>query len=167
MQARKRFVLAANRTPMLRMSFLASLLLLTFLPAKLHCQPTYPHVFFSGETLANHSYVNFGLVGESTSNSVQCRTDLATCCSSSEGVHRGDWFFPDGTRLGFTDTISEGRVAQRVDLRRSDDTTVPTGIYCCSISTEAVHDFGLRETVYVGLYTGDEGKDMKVAESRE
>ena len=55
---------------------------------------TFPYVSFMGQTLANHSYVNLSLVGSdssdrndyySDSNSVQCHTDLTTCCSGREG----------------------------------------------------------------------------------
>ena len=43
---------------------------------------TFPYVSFLGQTLANHSYVNFSLVGplSNGSDSVQCHTDLTTCC---------------------------------------------------------------------------------------
>ena len=34
-------------------------------------------------------------------NSVQCHTDLRTCCSSTEGDDRGDWFLPTGERSNF------------------------------------------------------------------
>ena len=34
----------------------------------------------------------------SGSDSVQCHTDLSTCCTSTYGPHRGDWYFPDGIR---------------------------------------------------------------------
>ena len=53
--------------------------------------------------------------------------------------------------------IFESRQDQRIDLRGSIGTG-PTGIYRCDIETEAVHDNGMRETVYVGLYTSDGGK---------
>ena len=36
---------------------------------------------------------------DSGSDSVQCITDLSTCCSGAQGNHCGDWYFPDGTRL--------------------------------------------------------------------
>ena len=51
---------------------------------------------------------------------VQCHTDLSTCCSGTQGIHRGDWYFPNGDRLPFPGDIGdifESRVAQRVDLR--------------------------------------------------
>ena len=93
-------------------------------------------------------------------DSVVCHTDLVTCCSGRQGIHRGDWYFPDGSVLPFRGPIYEGRAAQRVVLRRTT-ATGPTGIYRCDIPTEAVHDNtdrSVRETVYVGLYTGSEGK---------
>ena len=127
------------------------------------CQ-TVPYVSFMGQTLADHSYVNISLVGNDFtggSNTVQCRTDLATCCSNDQGSHRGDWYFPNGDRLPFPDgsvIIYESRQAQRVDLRRTSSTVMePTGIYHCDIETVAVNDNGMRETVYVGLYTSDGG----------
>ena len=62
--------------------------------------------------------LTFGDGGEG----VQCITDLTTCCISTVGQHGGDWYFPNGTRLGFSGDgvdIYEVRVSQRVDLRRS------------------------------------------------
>ena len=128
------------------------------------CSQTYPFVSFLGQTLANHSYVNLSLVGY-YSDSVQCHTDLRTCCSGAQGIHRGDWYFPNGNRLQFTvdgGDIFEIRVAQRVALNRRNSATSPVGIYRCDIPTEAVHDDGyypvrLRATVYVGLYAGSGG----------
>ena len=62
-----------------------------------HSQQTFPYISFNGTTLANHSYVNLSLVGNdiaTSSDSVQCHTDLTTCCTRGDGVHRGDWYFP-------------------------------------------------------------------------
>ena len=88
-------------------------------------------------------------------------TDLATCCTSSGGPYRGDWYFPDGTRLPFpapnVDTF-EVRGSQRVDLCRTSGVNSPTvGICHCDIATIAVYDYRDRDTVYVGLYTASEG----------
>ena len=97
--------------------------------------------------------------------SVQCNTDLTTCCHGSDSSHRGDWYFPDETRLPFTaanvNTI-EVRHTQRVYLSRRNNANSPTGIYRCDIPTNAVHDddISVRDTpVYVGLYTGSAGID--------
>ena len=131
---------------------------------EVHSQ-TFPYVSFMGQTLDNHSYVDLSLVGQnaSGSDSVQCHTDLTTCCSSSDGVHRGDWYFPSGTRLPFPGSgiIFETRYAQRVDINRRNSATSPVGIYHCEIPTLAVHgddDTSVRATVYVGLYTGSGGR---------
>ena len=126
---------------------------------------TFPYVSFMGQTLANHSYVDLSQVGrpELGGDSVQCITDLATCCSADDGPHRGDWYFPDGTRPPFSrdgDTY-EQREARRVDLRRNRDANSPTiGIYRCDIPTIVVYDatdISVRDTVYVGLYTASGG----------
>ena len=123
---------------------------------------SFPYVSFMRQTLANHSYVDLSLVGDDSqvflySDSVQCITDLSTCCSGTQGRHRGDWYFPDGTRLSFSGDIFESRGPQRVALRHRNNANSPVGIYRCGIATVAVHDDGdnsVRDTVYVGLYTG-------------
>ena len=142
------------------MMFTPSLLLcLLWSLVEVHSQ-TAPYVSFMGETLPNHAYVDLSLVGEdgSGSDSVQCHTDLVTCCTGIQGAHRGDWNPPDSEmRLpfpGFGD-IYEARGSQRVDLRRTNNADMPSGIYRCDIPTNAVHaddDISVRESVYVGLY---------------
>ena len=121
-----------------------------------------------GETLPNHAYVDLGLVGTAGdgSDSVQCRTDLITCCNSIWGPDRGDWHPPgSAARLPFSNEVGyiyESRQTQAVDLRRRNNADAPSGIYHCSIETNAVHsedntDISTRETVYAGLY-GTGGK---------
>ena len=71
-----------------------------------HSQQTFPYVYFMHQTLANNSHVDLSQVGGPDigdgGEGLQCVTDLSTCCTSSDGSHRGDWYFPDGTRLPFT-----------------------------------------------------------------
>ena len=145
-----------------KLSVSSLLLLLLLFLVEVHSQQTFPYVSFMDQALANHSYVNLSTVGSAGDNndSVVCRTDLSTCCSGGQGIQRGDWYFPDGTRLPFTGPIYVGRGAQRVIIRRTT-ATGPTGIYRCRIATNAVHsnsDESVGETVYVGLYTADGGK---------
>ena len=120
---------------------------------------TFPYVSFGGQTLANHSYVNLSLVGNdaSGSDSVQCHTDLMTCCTRNDGGHRGDWYFPNGTRLPFifdACDIYELRFNRSVNVGYTNQNTSTTGIYRCGIPTVAVHGDTniIRDTVYVGLY---------------
>ena len=139
------------------MKKVASLLLLVLLSlVEVHCQQTFPNVSFMGQTLANHSYVDISLVG-TDGDSVQCHTELITCCSSTQGSNRGDWYFPNGTMLpfpSFNGDIVESRQAQRVELHRRNNANEPTGVYRCDIP---VSDGDKRDTVYVGLYTSVEG----------
>ena len=128
---------------------------------EVHCQQTVPYVSFMDQTLADHSYVDISQVG-TDGDSVQCHTDLMTCCNMNQGSHRGDWYFPDGDRLPFPGDgdIYESRQAQRVELRHNNNGNGPTGIYRCDIETAAVRDNHMRETVYIGLYTSDGGMYM-------
>ena len=136
-----------------------ALLVLSLLWSQTASQPLIPRVTIDGQTLANHSYVDVNLVGDpdvDRLHSVQCHTDLSTCCSSTDGVHRGDWYYPSETKLTFSsgsDPIYQQRSTEMVDLRhRYTDQTAPTGIYRCEIPTQAVHDNGEGESVYVGVY---------------
>ena len=91
---------------------------------------------------------------------VRCHTDLETCCGNTQGIHRGDWYFPDGSVLaaggGGGGDIYRSRGPQVVHIRRRNDATSPSGIYRCDIETNAVYDNDVNiiagETVYVGLY---------------
>ena len=109
--------------------------------------------------LPNHSYVDLTLVGndgtDGTGNTVRCITDLGTCCGTAQGVHRGHWYFPDGSELVHGGDIDRARGDMRFNLRRRNNAMGPSGIYRCDIPTDAVHDdsdLSVRETVYVGLY---------------
>ena len=130
---------------------------------EVHCQQTFPYVSFMGQTLADHSYVDISQVGTGSAG-VLCHTDLQTCCSGTQGPHRGDWYFPNGDALQFSSSgedIFQNRGNQIVELRRRNNANGPTGIYHCDIETvAAVNGNGIRETVYMGLYNSDEGKHM-------
>ena len=124
---------------------------------EVHSQ-TFPYVSFMGQTLANHAYVNFNLIGKTETDSVQCHTDLTTCCDNTHGIHRGDWYFPNGNQLPFggsSNDIRQHRDSKRVDLRRRSATS-PSGMYRCDIATVEVHDNTTtqltRSRIYVGLY---------------
>ena len=150
-----------------KLSVSSLLLLLLFLVEVHSQQQTVPYVSFgvAGQALANHSYVNLSTVGSAgdNSDSVVCHTDLSTCCYSGQGIHRGDWYFPDGTILPFIGPsvpIGFGRAAQIAVIRRTNGATGPTGIYRCDIPTVAVHhptDLSVGETVHVGLYPANGG----------
>ena len=122
---------------------------------EVHSQTTTPFISFRGNTLVNHSYVDFTQVGwaEDGSDSVRCRSELDMCCSGTEGDLRGDWFFPSGVVLPFpgpTNDPFEGRGAQTVDLRRISALS-PSGIYRCDIAFDSDEPSAMQ-TFYVGVY---------------
>ena len=140
----------------------SSLLLLCLLWSlvEVHSQ-TVPYVsFIGGSTVAlpNHTYVDLSLVSEVASHRVRCHTDLSTCCTGTEGIHRGDWIPPGSEEdmpLSSDTDIYQVQGSQRVILRRRNNADQPSGIYRCNIPTNAVHDendISVRESVYVGLY---------------
>ena len=118
---------------------------------------TAPYITFMGNNMPNHSYVDLNTVGTDLNyaDAVQCHTDLTTCCNSSQGVDRGDWYFPDGNRLPFSGSgnVYESRSNRLVGLRYTGSGGTTSGIYRCDIDTNAVNDHDGRETVYVGVYT--------------
>ena len=117
----------------------------------------FPFISFMGQTLTNNSYVDLKFVGNDSNgfNNLQCHTDLATCCSSSQGGHRGDWYYPNGSRLQFQGWFYEARKDQVVLLKKENGIEMPSGIYRCDIPSAAFHDDNndQRESVYVGLYS--------------
>ena len=93
-----------------------------------------------GDILPNHAYVDFNLLGGSDDEGVECYTDLSTCCSATQGLHRGDWYFPNQSKVFFTGDIYRQRQNGRVVIERRNNVTSPSGIYRCDISTNSVHD---------------------------
>ena len=130
------------------------------------CTPSGAFIRFMGVDLTNHSYVDLTLVGRAPdgSDSLQCHTDLSTCCNKTAGPDRGDWYFPNGTRLPLPSNkvnIFESRQVQRVELKHRGWTDVTSGIYRCTIETNAVNDDDGQETVYAGLYASGGEKEVK------
>ena len=84
---------------------------------------------------------------------------LSTCCSGGQGIHRGDWYLPDGTILlypGRSVPICEGRTAQIAVIRR---TTAMDQLVSIAVVLAVFHDtdISVRDTVYVVLYTSSGG----------
>ena len=143
-------------------------LILIWSLVEVHSQTEYPYVSFMGGNLPNHSYVDLTRVGNGigdSGNTVRCHTNLETCCTMIDGVHRGNWYFPYGNYsiLPFAynaggSNIVEDRDPQVVHIvRLRNNAMSPSGIYRCEIETmDDIHNVTL-ETVYVGLYPPNEG----------
>ena len=149
----------------MKATLLCVLLCLLSSLVEVQSQTEYPYISFMGNNLSNHSYVDLDEVGaDRDTNTVQCHTDLSTCCRSLDGPHRGNWFAPgNDTGLPFSDVgtdIYTSIRSQVVHIHRRNNPTGPSGIYRCVIPTNAVHDnsdHSAGDTVYVGLYYGGEG----------
>ena len=147
----------------MKATLLCVLLCLLWSLVEVQSQTEYPYLTFRGATLPNHSYVNISQVGRertgSDTDTVQCHTDLVTCCEDDQELPPGDWFPPGSdTRLGdyFTGgDMFQARDSLVIHLRRRSNANGPTGIYRCFIATNAVNnvsDGSVGETLYVGLY---------------
>ena len=118
-------------------------------------QGSVPYLRLASTNYTNHSYFEFSDIGPPDSlTDLECRTDLETCCNDADGSHRGNWYYPNGTRLSFNgNALNFLRRSQSVDLSRIEDADVSSaaeGIYRCTIDTNAFNATG--ETIYVGLY---------------
>ena len=109
-----------------------------------------PHFSFLGQNLPDNSYADISSLGErSESECLQCLTSLSTCCSAQHGSHRGDWFFPNGSKLPFQGEIYQHRSDRMVILCRSNSGSLEaTGIYRCDIQLTDSE----KKSVHVGLY---------------
>ena len=142
-----------------------SLCLLLWSLVEVHSQTEFPYISFMGETLPNNSYVDISLVGDdvSSNDSVQCHTDLETCCSINEGPYRGHWFTPyyeDSVPYNYSSPdVGYYKVyaAQRVDLRHRNGGEMPFGKYRCDVFTNG--NQLVMQSVYVRiLYRASEGQ---------
>ena len=117
----------------------------------------FPYISIGEVILPNYAFVELSDVGSTVDDSLTCHTDLPSCCSGGQGIHRGDGYFPNGTRLYFYGGISQSRGAQQVSLRRMNSVSdVESGIFSCDIPTTSVHsdvDISTRDSVYVGVYS--------------
>ena len=143
-------------SPLLLLCLLCSLV-------EVHSQTEYPYVYLFRQTpLPNHAYIDLSVLGYSVYAIVRCYTDLDTCCSEDQGIHRGHWIPPgsEESLLFYDDTsagIYEFHGDRQVILhrKRGNNGYQPSGIYRCDIATNAVHndtDNSVGESVYVGIY---------------
>ena len=120
---------------------------------KMHAQAS-PTMRFNNAYLPNHSYVDFNQVGNTTDESVKCRTNLTTCNKTSLC---GDWYFPNGMRLPVYSVNPDVHVYEvhkrRHVLLSRQKSPVVSGIYRCDIESKIVNNKTINETIYAGLFT--------------
>ena len=85
-----------------------------------------------------------------------CMTNLTTCCRSSDGENvRGNWFFPNETRVPSSGERwdfhrTRGPMLVRMQRRRGG----VEGIYHCEIPDT----LGFIQTLYIGVYSASTGE---------
>ena len=99
--------------------------------------------------IPNHGYVEISNIGSSDATALLCHTNRPASGANSGG----DWFVPDGTRVGGPGSsdvpgFERNRGPMVVRLRRSSESSPNEEIYSCTINdvTET------PQTVYIGLY---------------
>ena len=100
---------------------------------------------FGGMNLPTNGYVTISQLGNSTNNTLVCRTDQS-------GDGGGGWFNPSGTMVEFNSNSSQGFYSSGGDsdgiyLLRGSGIPVE-GIYTC-VTTDSSDT---NQTVFVGLY---------------
>lgn len=134
------------------------LLLLTSGLLEVYSQ-TFPYISFKGEILPNNSIVILNEVGNADdgSDSIQCHTNVSTCCNVGDGSDRGEWFYPNGLLVeeDRSDRWYIFRTDQRIDLRRRDSgVTFPDRIYRCDIPVNS-SGRSVKASIYVGVYSDE------------
>ena len=109
-------------------------------------------VWFSlnGTRYQNNSIVTLTDIGEGN-EALFCMTNL----TGVNGSVRGDWYFPDGTRVLSTNDnseIYETRDQSVVRMNRRGDGE--DGIYHCEIPDS----MNVNQTIYIGVYTSNTGE---------
>ena len=112
------------------------------------------YLSLDGTVIPNHGYVEISRIGSTDDFALLCHTNNPPAPGSP--TSGGDWWAPDGNRVGGTPPIpgfTRTRAAMVVRLRRASGTP-PEGIYLCTIQ-DAASTF--QSSVYVGLYNTGEG----------
>ena len=123
----------------MKATLLCVLLCLLWSLVEVQSQTEYPYLTFRGNYLPNHSYVDITQVGQDPhGDTVQCRTDLVTCCSDSQELPPGHWFAPGiDTRLSSPgrkgDDIYQDRDTQVGVQSTSDLASISSSTLCTHI----------------------------------
>ena len=103
------------------------------------------------ESVANSGYVDIDDIGEG-SDALLCHTDRMNCCTNTMGQTRaGDWYYPDGTRVGIMGMTEEefyrDRSTQVVRLSYRNSSFTQEGLFKCVVPDAK----GIERTVYVNI----------------
>ena len=115
------------------------------------------YLSLNGTVIPNHGYVEISRIGSNDDSALLCHTNGPATQGTSPNLHSGgEWYAPNGDRLGGTPAVpgvTRTRGSMVVRLKRASGTP-PEGIYRCTVedATSTV------QMVYVGLYNTGGGK---------
>ena len=117
-------------------------------------------VWFSlnGTTYQNNSCVALEDIGEGNNNSLLCVTNQTACCRppySINGSAKGNWYFPNGTRVPSSSEQSDfyrarGQMVLLLNRKQGGE----DGIYRCEIPDS----MNVDQKIYIGVYSADRSK---------
>ena len=104
-----------------------------------------PYLTHQGVFIANHSYVNTSLLGQTNGVYVRCHSDSSVCCDRHP--NQGRWFYPNGSLLQSLQNSYNVYVladGQQVALRRRNDPQ-----YCERKTTRTVHLYSGKQQTFL------------------
>ena len=103
------------------------------------------HFMLSGRTYTDGDTLLITDIGEKN-DSLLCMTDNTECCSPPDD---GEFFYPDGTAVGFslTNSIYRNRGEQFIRLNRRNGATSPLGRYRCDIPDAS----GVTRSIFINI----------------
>ena len=101
--------------------------------------------------------MNVEEIGEGSS-ALLCLTNNTQCCSLIFHTNRPEWYFPNGSQVGIKgngyNSFYRNRGHSVARLNRRYDTTMPNGVFHCTIPDIN----GTNQNIYVGIYTPENGE---------
>ena len=109
-------------------------------------------VWFSlrNTTYHNNSNVTLEDIGEGGDGALLCRTKLTACCRKPYSVSKGNWFFPNGTKVPSSGELwnfhrTRSKLGVHLNCRRGG----VNGIYRCVVPDS----MNVTQTIYIGVYS--------------
>ena len=108
----------------------------------------------NGKVYDNNSIVSLAEIGEGR-NALLCITDDSDCCRGRALPHRGEWYFPNRSKVrisGDGDSFYRNRYLSIVRLNRRNNDTSLSGIFRCKIPSS-----GQLINIHIGIYHDGQG----------
>ena len=102
---------------------------------------SFPAILFNGEKVNDTFDVT--RIETTFDKTLECVTDLETCCTSPEGFHKGYWYDPNEEKVNFSfsgtgDRMFQSRGNRTIRLSRKG-MGCNEGQFCCKVETKRVN----------------------------